>query len=284
MDKRIFLNCTLAVYLVGGFAVAYAQPSAGADMETRIAKERHRKAIDVAVTPPSIGISSGLVIVYGHPIPGPYKFEYRGNFLFVNGVQVEPSILRQHEYEEIRKKQTPERRQKELLIQDLVLAARKRYFENSGKIPDDKLHSEILSMVLANPLIRSAHWVGNAELVYNPMTVENKDVLVSLSFAPEQIPPPDTKPKRSAEAMRLDHIKELETELNKGDCIFFMSDGGTWHARSFEIGRIKESVNKIMNQPGLSDAERLHQISLALGNVSGPDMDIVVNYKASEWK
>jgi hypothetical protein len=40
---------------------------------------------------PDSGITTGLVFVYGHPIPRPYRIELKDTLVFVNGMQVDPT-------------------------------------------------------------------------------------------------------------------------------------------------------------------------------------------------
>jgi len=263
---------------------AHAQSDVKASNESRLAADIERKRQEIKSTPDANGIKTGLVIVYGHPIPGPYKFEYRGAYLFVNNVQVEPSILRQREFANIYHKPTPEETQKYAELDKLERSAYKFYFEQKGKMPDDMLHAQILDMFLKHPLIRSAHWVSDDSLNYNATTTTNKFLEHGVSFVPDQNILPTPRPKRSLAEMQQKRIGRVEKDLKDGGCVFFMTEGGTWHTPSYKIDRFKDAVNQIMNHPELSDIEKQKQLLKFLDHAAGPTNDILANYNASEWK
>lgn len=230
-----------------------------------------------------VGISSGLVIAYGHPMPAPYKFEYRGHFLFVNNVQVEPSIYRQHEYEKRQNKSsTKEELRKYSEVAELRKGARKLYFEKSGKIPDDRLHAEILEMFLKHPLIESAHWVRADDLNYSSKMAPG--VETGVKFTTDPPPVTDNSRKRSPDELRNKRISMLEADLIKGDVLFFMSDGGIWYARSYRIAELKVGVTRIMTQTSLSDDEREAQLLVLFYNAPGPVIDVLANFQPEEWR
>lgn len=57
------------------------------------------KSRKIKITPinQTTGISTGLVIAYGHIIPPPYKIYIENNSIMVNGIQVSPSLVWERE-------------------------------------------------------------------------------------------------------------------------------------------------------------------------------------------
>ena len=50
------------------------------------------RRVTISPVQPINGIRTGMVIAYGHPISPPYAIEWRGEKLYLNSVQVIPSI------------------------------------------------------------------------------------------------------------------------------------------------------------------------------------------------
>lgn len=241
------------------------------------------RKVEVLRASPGIGISSGLVIAYGHPISTPYKFEYRGNFLFLNNVQVEPSIYRQNEYEKRRRKSSAIEEKKQYSeLAELRESAQRHYAEQHGKVPTEKIQSEILGMFQKHPLIHSARWVRSDDLNYSSKMAPS--VEIGVSFSRKTRSSPVKMPEKSTEERQINRISRLETDLAKGDLLFFMSDGGIWYARAHRIPEIKRGVARIMTQPTLSDMERQEQLQVLFYNAAGPVIDVLANFQPEEWE
>src|SRR3569832_1186698 len=101
MKKQIFTLVMLAfLVIVPCFVGAAAQPQSNLDQGAAGSGgplEDNLNSVDrkLPVNPkqPSKGINSGRIVIYGHLIPPPYALQYRGEKLFVNGIQVDPSPL-----------------------------------------------------------------------------------------------------------------------------------------------------------------------------------------------
>lgn len=249
----------------------------GTTGDTRIEKERVHRAIKFDMARSPIGINAGLIVAYGHPLRQPYHFEYRGQRLFVNGVQVDPSLVQQRDHEknyrEMAQRDVNEYKQ----LQDLTQQVRKLYFDQLGKTPSVELHDKILRIVKAHVLIKDAEWRTDTMLLYRAKG-QYERVATAINFRATPIRRQPNNPK-TTEQLHSDRIKEFESRLRAGDCIIFLSDGGTWFGKD-----VRGDVNRVMNHPGLSPAEKEKRLFEIFGNASGPSLDTIANYNKSEWE
>lgn len=284
MDKRTAaLYSALAAFTVTGPSApsVHAQSREKTDATDQRAADRARRKVEVVRTPASGGISSGLVVVYGHPLPQPYHFEYWDHLLFVNGVQVEPTIVMQRDHDKNPKEElTPEKADKFNQLNALANEVRKHYFDEAGKVPEDKLHEEILSRVRSHPLIKEAHWMNEKILVYT-RTDDKYPSGNGISFSSPSPrasvkPPPQDK-------IKADHIAELEAHLKTGHCLFFGAIGA-WRGYGRQCGDIKKRVIEVMKDSSIPEVEKEKKLKDAFGGSSENAKDIMSNYNESEWK
>jgi hypothetical protein len=280
MNKRtLLLNLIAAICVVTGSGGVCAQAGAIVNAEDHMAKERAHRAIGIKAISPSLGINTGLVIAYGHPIAPPYHFEYRGSLLFVNGVQVEPSLIQQRDYDQLPKKMTDGVANEMNQLIELEHKVKSVFAERHGTIPDDELRAQLLGMVRAHPMIKDAKWTNSKVLSYK-RTNDPHDSFsngIILRFTGHSASAATTR--KSSEQLHQEHINQFEEHLKSGGCLFFLSDGGVWRGMD-----MRKDVNQIMNRSDLSASEKEQKLHSVFNGTSGPDLDISANYNASEWK
>jgi hypothetical protein len=245
------------------------------------------RKVDIPIASASSGVNSGLVIAYGHPIPPPYKFDRRGTILYLNNVEVDPSLVRQREHDEMLKNKPPVTAavtQDYLELEKFTSSLRREYFDKQGKEPDDQLHAEILAKLQANPLIREAHWENSVEIVYKDK-FSGYDVPTGILFREYYLHPQPHKiwsEQAINEEMQKD-IQEHEDWLKRGGCFFFTGIG-PWQGQSWQCKDIKPRVVQIMSQSNLSQDEKEKQLTQLFKGDENVALDILLNYKESEWK
>ena len=284
MNRRTApIFCALIALLLSALAsVARAQPHHGPNesAEVRRTKEKEYRSIEVRGVPDGVGVSSGLVVVYGHPLQQPYHFVHRDHRLFINGVQVEPTLIMQRESDKTRHDMTTDDAQRFGQLQDLAKKARSAYFEKHGKVADEKLRADILAMVRSHRLIKDAEWAGDQILYHQKGAYEA--VTTAISFLPRSARA-DAKPKKAPEQLVADHVKDLEDHLKSGGCLFY-GTVGAWQGPAYACADIKKSVRQIMNQPTLSTDEKETKLRGVFNDSHEAPLDIIANYRADEWK
>jgi len=238
----------------------------------------------IAVSPvkQADGIKTGLVIAYGHIIPPPYKIETDGRNLLINGVQVDPSLVGERE----RKKQSglhspmsPEqakqyRRQDEVDSQVLAI-----YRAGAGKKPMEQVRTEILELlrkstdVYLNPGVSDKGYggeiAGSGGLQFSmPLTLADSPKV------------PDSVIKARASEARKDTVSMFSMDLKNGACIVFVSDGYTIGVNKSRLGNVYD----IMQEPGLSNDDRIEKLKTQVFNNYEASFQIVENYRPEEWK
>jgi hypothetical protein len=292
---RPYTICRFAFVFILGICIAASIVSAEDNQAVEVLNKRTNEAIrkisrkiEINIAPGSSGINSGLVIAYGHPLPKPYKFEHTGGRFYVNNVLAEPSLVAQLDLDERLKKETvltPEEQQARQRnydqIIDLIKSMRKLYFEKKEKEPSDQLHAEILAIVKANPLIKDARWFNDRSLWYKEKNSQY-NVDNEMSFE-EESHYSHRKPAKSPEQMSQERINEWENRLKRGGCLFFVSVGG-WQGEPWNCGDLKNRVVQVMGQAGLSRDQKEDRLSKLFNGDHSAALDILLNYKESEWK
>lgn len=245
--------------------------------------ERHRilsqirgsRKFDVRPVKQTDGIKTGVVMVYGHVIPAPYKIEYIGNKLFVNGIQVEPSLVRERDIKEHPiKTLPPEKQAVEQKAGRLIRDAKKIYEDGKGTAPSSVLHQQILDMLAKHSnLIQNPKWQGE-ELCY---TTPNYGFGQCVGFGPSMFSPSEVQAKHEA-AGRKENLHMLESELADGKWVCFGSEG-MWVPRKVDGAEVK----RIVNDSSLSRDQKIEALNNSGLNSYVLAEDILDNYVAGEW-
>lgn len=279
MTRNCFVVC---IALLSSFALtpshAYGQNDQNNAKARRVDRERRKVQVNAKVD--GVGISSGLVVVYGHPIPKPYHIEYRGNLLFVNDIQVGPSLVQQRELDKTKHDMTPADAEHFGDLQGLTQRVRKIYFEKQGKLPGDELRNEVLAIVRKHPRIKDAEWSGDMILYHAKGAYEA--VTNAISFLPRSARA-DAKPNKSQAELRSSFVKELEDHLKKGGCLFW-GTVGLWRSPAGKCERVKVEIAEVMDKSNLSDDEKERRLREVFGGAHDEPLDVMSNYESREWK
>jgi hypothetical protein len=280
MTERIFSSRILMIALaISGPSIpkSYAQGAGKVDREVS-SSERERRAMAISEVASAVGISSGTVIVYGHPLHPPYHFEYRAALLFINGVQIEPSLVLQREDDKKRPKISADEKAGFQEQEELDRKIQRRYFEQKGKVSDSDLRAELIAIVRAHPRVKDAQWTNDFLLSYHAKgRFEGIWHGISLS------PPRQRNPKqKSPEDLKHDHIADLEKHLRDGGCIVWGTTG-PWFKPEWQCKEMKKNVRDVMESATLSDPERQERLQTIFGGAD-PSADMITNYKRDEWK
>lgn len=142
-------------------AQATAQKMAGAvltPIETarKLTRIKGSRKIEIKPIKQADGIKFGMVVAYGHLIPGPYKVEIVADKVFVNGVQVSPSLVAERDVKPV--KIPTDKKAFAQQMYDLNREIKKKYYVKALFIDKKKLQSEILSYTKSQSIVEDARW------------------------------------------------------------------------------------------------------------------------------
>lgn len=258
-------------------------PASRVPFEKRTGIEKHRmlsqirasRKIDVRPVQPSDGIATGHAMVYGHIIPPPYKVEYSGNKLFINGIQVLPSLVRERDQKEHPiKTLAPGKKAIQQKAGKLILEAKKIYEEGKDKVSVDILHQKIIGMLSQHSdLIQNPVWQKETLCYATPAYGPGQCV----NFGPSMFSPPEVQAQRSVLA-RKEELNMIESELKQGNMVCFGSEN-TWIPKK----DVRAEVNRIMRDSSLSKDQKIEALNANVFNSYILAEDVVENYVAEEW-
>lgn len=245
--------------------------------------ERHRilseirgsRKFDVSPVKQVDGIKTGVVMVYGHIIPAPYKIEYVGNKMFVNGIQVQPSLVRERDQKAHPiKTLPPEKIVVEQKAGKVIRDAKKMYEEGKGNKSVDILHKQILDNLGKHAdLIHDPVWQAETLCYKTP----NYSFRQCVNFGPSMLAPSEAQEQRAAAAKK-DELKMIETELNAGKMLCFGSEN-TWVPKR----DMRAEVNRIMRNSSLSVKQKIDALKTDVFGSYVLAEDVVDNYTTEEW-
>lgn len=220
------------------------------------------------------GIGTGIVMAYGHIIPPPYHVAYAGNRLMVNGVQVEPSLVKErHRQQHPVKELPPEMAKKQRRSGEILQLARTLY-ESEKKSASGDARRKVTELLLKHSdEIRNPVWHGE-ELCY---TTPAYAFSQCENWGAAKIFNPSGWAKNEAEA-KTQTISTIERELENGSWLCFGSSGG-WTARK----DLRSEVRAIMADSNLSNELKIEALKERIFSNYALALDVVENYDASEW-
>ena len=231
-------------------------------------RDRH---ISIQPHQPKKGITSGLVIAYGHRISPPYVIENKEGKLFVNGVQVKPSLINEREFKahplpvmsDAAKAVNESLWRTETELKDM---ARK------GVSPDD-----ILKFAKNQPHVNGAKLGGTREVILN----EEDSALpmhVMLPLPGEVLPSAMEKTARASSAQHSE-LLNVQRHLKKGECVIFVDGGMSGHLLTRTFPAV---IRETMENPALSGEEKFRRLHETL-KFEPAVRDILANFTPEEW-
>jgi hypothetical protein len=268
----------------GGPSVQSLPPKRGS-LDEYLKKFSHVKdysrKMDIQPVKQTTGITTGVVMICGHIIPPPYKAEFKGEVLYVNGVQVHPSPLMQRynrEHPRELKPLKPEMQKKSDEMARLLRLAEKRYDEDKATRKDHYSREIVDFLHNQSTMTFDAGWNASAETI----CIRPKGYFQECWALGDSAPGPSPQDRtRIAAQNRAVDIFSIETGLRKGK---FMEFGCTGGHGGVEPQDIRPAVNTIMRMPGLSREQRIELLKeRVFAGDYGSALDVVDNYVAEEW-
>jgi hypothetical protein len=224
-------------------------------------------------SPRNGGVKSGMVIVYGHPIKPPYLMVFRQGKLYMNDVQVEPSL-----YVEREKAQIPA----EAYQAEFGNIASKVGGEIQKMSREGKSSDEILKFARSQQGVKNVHLERPDSIM---MEIEADGRVSPFGVA---LPPRGSKPPAAIRRDQMTPAVKLKIEtdmtaLKQGKCIIYLSQGGT--SSRFMPKEFKAEIMRIMLSPELDQEQRIRQVAdKFFFGAKWPAQDIVTNFTEAEWK
>lgn len=268
--KAIAILClTLTIPTPGAQCAERPEEKKLAQWERRQFKLDRREA--VSTVKPSTGIATGLVIAYGHPIALPYKFEYREQILFVNGVQLIPSPFSTREQARLRGNIKSDKKRQYDESEKITAVAGKMYREG-------KSQSEIIEYLVSNTdVIAEAKWVGPRSIDVR-LQGESR-FTTGMEFSDKRAPQARPAAPANEGAWKSERIHHFENKLRRGHQIFFQSDNAV-----VTISASKKEIVEIMARNGITAEEKAEALAVVLGGNSIAAFDIIANFAKAEWE
>ncbi|KKW18960.1 MAG: hypothetical protein UY62_C0091G0005 [Parcubacteria group bacterium GW2011_GWF2_50_9] len=227
------------------------------------------------------GISTGLVMAYGHIIPPPYNVKYQGDKLLINGVQVSPSLVWEREQRGPAKR-TPDEDRRAQRLKEVRGRILDIYTKGIDKKPIREIQQEITSLVLkSSDVFTSPRWKNDLTL---EMVIMGGSIPVNYSITlgiPAKLPTPEVQEKLDRER-QAEEIGRVQNALKRGLVFIYYSEGGS----GVEYSDFRPAVNEIMSASGLTREQRFEQIKERVFPDFDYDLvlDVIENYNPTEWR
>lgn len=281
-----FFSASLTALLLCGNCLA------GEDAVTNSAKDaarsyslRHAKkgvrldgkpdSTDIKPVAPASGITTGLVVVYGHVIKPPYKFSVEGNAISINSVPVG--------------KMATEEAVLTAKAEELIEKANALFCAAASKKSGDGKAAEILALFERNrDVVISAKWIKNEPPPKGVLIVDWKegvhrpDVRFNKGSCRAQAAVA-ARARHNAAAMRkTDGTRQaanLQKALERGDMLFFASDG----SHAVLPPAIKTQILGALKEEGITRKEMTAKLESS-GLPRRTALDVARNSTPAEWK
>ncbi|MBI5240067.1 MAG: hypothetical protein HY926_06315 [Elusimicrobia bacterium] len=252
-------------------------------MLTRIKGSRK---IDIHPVKQAEGITTGLVIAYGHVISPPYKFEYQGKKLFVNGVQVRPSLVLEREPRQLLPLLTRGQAEATFKGTQIQRAAQELYSSGLKTKPLKEVQAEIVALVMkSTDVFLRAEWISDRALNAKEVVSGAVSEMRFSADPPVELTPKESQ-RREEENARWENeelTSRMRRVLGAGHCWIFLSQGTA--GDQGEFGIFGPKVNQIMAELGLTREQRIEKIKAEVGRGRYEfALDVVDNYDPAEWK
>jgi hypothetical protein len=273
MDRRHSFLSALIFLIIACHIARATETGLEAHREKRGIKGSRQ--IEVRPETQASGIDSGLVLVYGHIIPPPYKVEYNKRRLMINGVQVKPSLTQaRSDRVHPTKPLAPELSDRHKRAGELMRKAQDIYAKEKTLTPNDVLKKKITGVLESdNDAIEKVTWNGWSDVCYK---VRGFPVTMCDAIKPDPLRFRNPSAEQTAKG-ESEMITSIESGLRQGKWVLFGDGGG------FSFLDDKHQVVKtIMEDNALSAEEQFKQLADIL-NDEGCALDVIDNYSSREW-
>ncbi|MDD2772251.1 MAG: hypothetical protein PHP45_00975 [Elusimicrobiales bacterium] len=245
----------------------------------RLASLKSSRKIEIKPQKQSDGIKTGLVVAYGHLIPPPYNVDYIDHRLFINGVQVQPSLIEQRNSREHPFRLSPEKRAIQDKAGEFINAAVKVY---RGEKTEDMaaVKKQILDMFAKHPdMILNPEWRGETLCYATPVFRGTSCIYLgpprnSLIKVREQ---GTEEKKKIEEFFRKEQVSSVETILRAGKMIYIPAVDSGVLAKDVCL-----MISKIMQNSNLDNAKKAEALFNIVRSYSFA-LDLIENYTPAEW-
>lgn len=227
--------------------------------------------IDVVPMKLSEGIKTGLVMVYGHIISPPFKVERDGNRIFVNGIRVQPSLVRERQ-ERARKGPDLSHEQNELnkKIGLVYREAYKVYAESPSSAG-----KKIQDMMAQQPdIFKNVQWhESGANICF---VSPRSKVQECWGLKPWDGP---SKQELASNQVKIaeESKSSIERHLREGKFVVFDSRGQFGPTRDF-----RAAARAILRDKSLTRTQKIEKVKEVVEDY-GLALDVVDNYSEAEW-
>jgi hypothetical protein len=233
----------------------------------------------IAINPSksAAGIKTGLVVAYGHIIPPPYQLEWVDGKLMVNGVQVEPSLVK--EREDVLPAVTPEQQRMSDRRREIKKAAEQLFVTEINTKPLEEVHANVIALIKkSSDVFENPQWSGRDTLIAHWAGTTIKTVM-SFPEKPRIVLSQEEIDRRARQAQETS-LSRMKTKLGRGEVLVFTSVGGQGDGRDY-----RNEVNEIMSKKGLAEEQRIEMLKdKVFGGDYGMALDVIENYSPEEWK
>lgn len=262
-----------------------AELKSGADTrlswEKKTGYERHKalsgikgsRNVEIHLVTPTDGIPTGLVIAYGHVIPGPYNVESIDEKLLINGVQVKPSIVKARERKIKAATNSSDASAKAVKIERDV---QDYYLSKIKTLPIADVKSKIADLISkSTDIYKNPEWLSDTAL---QVDLIGSSLQHTIRFSKSEAFVPSKRV--TAEQLKKgedSYVEMYKSMLRAGQTVVFLSNES-------EVGgeNIREKVNPIMKEKGLTKIQRIEKLHSAGIDYDFAE-DISDNYVSSEW-
>lgn len=247
------------------------------------------RKIQIEPVSQATGISTGLVVAYGHVIQSPYRVYLEGDRVLINGVQVVPSVIWERETKKAKSAMSSDKKQRYSRIQAIQKRVLEIYCDGKGKKANKVLAEEILASIRKETdFIEKASWQGDFPKGSLSVQYRGEDGADSIDLRETNCPSfweklsAKNQKKQTTDERHLEvlagYVDGIKKGLEMGQVKFFASHGVSELERD-----CRDDVNKIMADKDASEtqkAEALHQLGLDYAAA----LDVISNYSVDEWK
>lgn len=277
---RFVLVIFISLFFANESARAAIPPESSRNLRSEKMREsfkRYKSLISgsrqIEVSPKKVkdGINGGCVIAYGHFMNPPFDLEQTKNRVFINGVQVQPSLILQREYSAPR----PAEDKKELYRRSYRLGREIEHKFNDASYAlktEEQAISDIMAFARSQSIVEEVTWIGGGmEIRFVGSSVATMVSLKRKSSVAESAKP---RPHEAAEAFR----KLLTKGLLSGQCFVFGAEGSL-----SSVDDPRARVNSLMQDKTISIEQRIEFLKDIFQDY-GLALDVADNYRPEDWE
>jgi hypothetical protein len=238
---------------------------------------------------PESGITTGMVFVYGHPIPPPYRVELKDTLVFVNGIQVYPTpktpemLAREKARAESLPPPIPGAINREESLRVLRQTRCDLYWRLQPGLGHEGAVDSVLHFLNSSRFVDTAWRAGTHEM-WVRYAGSSGEVLSPVPLGPDPRSKPTSRPPRGYESITEADVaarmaRGLTGALLDGSATRYMPPGGVCYSQPSRM----KAAGQVLANRSLNDEDKYMLLVRSLNLDAMEVAWLIANYSATEW-